>query len=146
MRKERWAPPIGDCVKINVDASFDPDILRGTTGAVIRDKKGKFIAACNACLDMVQDVLSAEALALKHGLFLAESMGCNRVAVSSDNSELIEIMKNERPPTGIAAAIYHDFFSMESDFVRIKYEHANRETNSVAHELAQLTKFQTSRV
>lgn len=37
-------------------------------------------------------------------------------------------------------------FPMESDFVRVKYEHANRETNSVAHELAQLAKFQTSRV
>ena len=55
-------------------------------------------------------------------------------------------MKNERPPTGIATAIYHDCFSMESDFVRVKYEHANRETNYVAHELAQLAKFQTSRV
>ena len=71
LRKDRWAPPTGDCVKINVDASFDPDMLRGTTGAVIRDKKGKFIAACNACLDMVQDVLSAKALALKHSLFFS---------------------------------------------------------------------------
>ena len=59
---------------------------------------------------MVQDVLSTEALALKHGLFLAESMGCNRIVVSSDNSELIKIMKNERPPTGIAATIFQDYF------------------------------------
>ena len=66
--------------------------------------------------------------------------------MSSDNSELIEIMMNERPLTGIAAAILHDCFSMEPEFVRVKYEHANRETNSVAHELAQLAKFQASRV
>ena len=110
LRKDKWAPPTSDCVKINVDASFNPDMLRGTTGAVIRDKKGKFIAAYNARLDIVQDVLSAEALALKHGLSLAESMGCNRVVMSSDNNESIEIMTNERPPTGIAAAILHDCF------------------------------------
>ncbi|KAE8801547.1 hypothetical protein D1007_22871 [Hordeum vulgare] len=96
-------------------------MLRGITSAVIRDKKGKLVAVCNACLDMVQDVLSAEALALKHGLFLAESVACNRVVVSSDNSELIEIMKNERPSIGFAAAIVHDCFSKEPNYVRIKH-------------------------
>ena len=55
-------------------------------------------------------------------------------------------MMNERPSTGIAATILHDCFSMESEFVRVKYEHANRETSSVAHEIAQLAKFQASRV
>ena len=39
VRKEIWTPPMGDCVKINVDTSFDLDYLRGTTSAVIQDKK-----------------------------------------------------------------------------------------------------------
>ena len=30
-------------VELNVDASLDHDLLRGTMGAVLRDDKGKFI-------------------------------------------------------------------------------------------------------
>ena len=43
-RIEGWMrPPLG-FVKLNVDASFDQDMLRSTTGAVLRDDKGRFIA------------------------------------------------------------------------------------------------------
>lgn len=39
-----WSiPPMG-FVKLNVDASFDHDLLRGTVGTVLRDDKGRFIA------------------------------------------------------------------------------------------------------
>ena len=33
-----------DFVKLNVDAFFDHDLLKGTAGAVLRNDKGKFIA------------------------------------------------------------------------------------------------------
>jgi hypothetical protein len=36
-----WSKPIKSFVKPNVDASFDADDLRGTTGAIIRDSQGK---------------------------------------------------------------------------------------------------------
>jgi hypothetical protein len=68
-----WVKPISDHVKVNVDTSFDADQLRGTTGAVIRDCKGNFVAACNTKLDFVFDALSAVAHALKQGLILAET-------------------------------------------------------------------------
>jgi hypothetical protein len=41
----RTKPPL-DSVRVDVDASFDADNLRGTIGAVVRDYKGHFIAAC----------------------------------------------------------------------------------------------------
>ena len=39
-------PPMGS-VKLNVDASFDQDMLRGTTEVVLRDDKGRFIVGGN---------------------------------------------------------------------------------------------------
>jgi hypothetical protein len=78
-KREGWVKPLSDHVKVNVDASFDEDQLRGTTGAVIRDCKGNFVAACNTKLDFVLDALSAEAHALKQGLILAETMGCHLI-------------------------------------------------------------------
>lgn len=49
-------------VKINVDASFDEDSFTGTTGVVIRDNKGRFMAAKKFKVDSVLDGLSTEAL------------------------------------------------------------------------------------
>lgn len=58
-----------------MDASFDEDNLKGTTGVVVRDSKGKFIAANNSKIDTVLDVLSVEAMALKEGFLLLNPWG-----------------------------------------------------------------------
>ena len=46
-RKEGWSRPPMGFVKLNVDASFDHDLLRSTTGDVLRDDKEKFIVCGN---------------------------------------------------------------------------------------------------
>ena len=45
-RGARTRPPMG-FVKLNVDAYFDHDLLKGTAGAVLRDDKEKFIVGGN---------------------------------------------------------------------------------------------------
>jgi hypothetical protein len=39
-------------------------------------------------------VLIAEAIALKQWLVLAQSLGCNRTIMESDNMEVVETMNN----------------------------------------------------
>ena len=46
-KNEGWRRPPMRFVKLNVDASFDHDQLRGTAGAVIRDDRGNFIVGGN---------------------------------------------------------------------------------------------------
>ena len=43
MKRGGWSSPLTGFVKLNADASFDHDLLRGTIGAVLRDDKGRFI-------------------------------------------------------------------------------------------------------
>lgn len=45
IKAEAWTKPPVDCFKVNVDAGFLEDDLRGTTGAVIRNSHGEFVAA-----------------------------------------------------------------------------------------------------
>ena len=91
---EGWTrPPLG-FVKLNVDASFDQDMLRGTAGAVLRDAKGRFIVGGNWKMDWCADVLTAEATTLRFGLLLAQKAESNRLVVNSDNMELIDTTKN----------------------------------------------------
>ena len=46
-----WSRPPMGFVKLNVDASFDHDLLRGTAGAVLGDDKGRFIVGGNWKID-----------------------------------------------------------------------------------------------
>lgn len=74
-KRRGWLRPPKGFVKLNVDASFDQDLLRGTSGTVIRNDEGKFIAEGNWKTDWCADVLTTEALALRHGLSLAQKAG-----------------------------------------------------------------------
>ncbi|XBH88029.1 hypothetical protein VPH35_075380 [Triticum aestivum] len=127
-------------VKLNTDASFDHDRLSGTAGAVLRDDKGRFIAGGNWKFDWCADVLTAEVLALRFGLLLAQRAGCNRLDVNSDNIEVINTMKNGGQSAGAAAAVFDDCYFLACDFSLTRFEHCNREANRVAHELARLAK------
>lgn len=53
--------------KLNDYASFDQDLLRGTTRAVLRDDKGNFIAGENGKIDDYADVPTASLLPLHKG-------------------------------------------------------------------------------
>jgi hypothetical protein len=83
-------------LKFNVDARFDIDILNGITGAVARNDKGQFIAACNS-IKYVHDALSDEAHEMKQGLQLAQSLGCSRIIISSDDHDV----DKDKPKSGL---------------------------------------------
>ena len=136
-----WSIPPRGFVKLNVDAAFHHDLLQGTAGAVLRDDKGRFIVRGNWWIEWCDNVLTAEVLALKFGLFLAQKAGCNRLVVNSDNMEVIDIMKNGGHSAGVAAVVFDDCYFMACDFTLIRFEHCNREANKVADELARLAKF-----
>ena len=60
---------------INVDGSFAEITGDGSTGVVIRDNSGGFIAASYSYISHVLDATMAEAFALRDGLLLAQQIG-----------------------------------------------------------------------
>jgi ribonuclease HI len=140
LRTMGWVKPLQNFVKVNVDASFDADDLRGATGAVIRDCHGAFLAASRGRLEFVHDAMTAEVHALKQGLLLAQSLGCNRVICCSDNLDVVQAMKEGGYSHGVSAAILDDCYYLASNFPKIQFEHNYREANMVAHELARLAR------
>ncbi|KAK1617353.1 hypothetical protein QYE76_022870 [Lolium multiflorum] len=60
-----------------------------STGCIIRDSQGQFLAACRVEIEGVIDVTTAEAQAVRDGLRLAERIGCNNVEVESDCLEVV---------------------------------------------------------
>lgn len=66
------------------------------------------VAKCQ--FQFVEDAATVEAMALRDGLALAESVGCNRIVVNSDCMEVIEVMKRGGNSLGLAVAIFEDCF------------------------------------
>jgi hypothetical protein len=96
--------PLKDFVKMNVDVSFEADLLEGTTGAVIHESFANFVAAKNSKIEHVHDAMPAEVHTMKDVLILAQSIGCNRIILDSDCLEVISIIMEGGNSLGIAAA------------------------------------------
>lgn len=140
LKREGWAKPQRGYVKLSIDGIFDPDLLTGSFGVVIRDSVGKFVARGDGKIDWCGDSLMAEAMALRFGLSLALSAECNKMEVNSDNTEVIETMKNGGRSSSVAAVIFDDCYHLACDFPHVIFDHVPREANYVAHELAKLAK------
>jgi ribonuclease HI len=105
---QRWKRIQPRQLKLNVDASFHEDSSAGATGAVIRDYKGRFVAACSKKLPNVVSVTMAEAMAMKYGLELASRLGCNSVKAESDLTVIINTLLGTEAEWGAEAAMYAD--------------------------------------
>ena len=67
----------------------------------------------------VFDALSAEILALKNGLMLAQMVGCNKLISCSDNSSVIEAMEDGGYSNGTAATTLDDCYHLATEFPKI---------------------------
>ena len=136
IHRHGWVKPRENYVKLNVDASFNVDAGTGSTGVVIRDDKGFFLAASCRGLPFVSDPATAEAHVLRDGLILAGQLGCNRIEVNSDSMEVIETMRNGGNSLGVAAAIYEECTMLCRNFGVVIFDHSLREANMAAHLVA----------
>ncbi|KAK1661707.1 hypothetical protein QYE76_049866 [Lolium multiflorum] len=96
-------------------------VPEGANGAVLRDEKGIFIAACCCGIEHVGDAPTAEARGLRDGLVLAGQMGCSKLEVNSDCMEVINTMEQEGNSVGHAAAIYEECAFLARGFAKIPF-------------------------
>ena len=133
---KKWQKPVEGFLMINVDGSFDETRGIGSTGAVIRDTSGSFIAASYSYISHVLDATMAEASALRDGLLLAQQIDCTRVQIQADCSEVVDIMRDGGFSATASAVIFEECNHLWEEFVEISISHCHREGNQVAHELA----------
>ena len=137
-KEDGWKRPPGGEILLNVDASYKPEVGSGSTGAIIRDSSGSFIGARVNFFEHMADAATAEVTALKEGLILAQSLGCNRIRIHADCLEVVETMRQGGFTATISSPIYDDCILMWQDFVSISLDHCNREANCVADILARV--------
>jgi ribonuclease HI len=134
----RWEKPEARQTKVNVDASFHCDDRAGATAAVIRDVQGKFMAASSTYYPNLSSTASAEALAMREGLALANRYGGDNVIMESDSLETVNACNGDEAWWGEESAIFADCVDLASFIDKIQYRHCPREANEVAHEIAKV--------
>ncbi|KAE8813045.1 hypothetical protein D1007_09808 [Hordeum vulgare] len=129
-------PPGAGLYKLNVDACFNIDSGTGSSGVVIRDDKGTFMAALCSDIPFADDAVSAEARGLCDGLILANELGLEKLVVESDCIEVVDTMLDSGNSLGPAAAIYEECSFLAHNFSFIQFQFCPREANMAAHILA----------
>ncbi|KAH9791666.1 reverse transcriptase-like protein [Citrus sinensis] len=91
-----WQSPPPGCFKVNVDASVVVEQRRVGLGAVIRDARGKVIAAATKPSCFQQEVAYAEAEAARFGVAIAEKVGCWPLIIETDSQEVVDLVLNKK--------------------------------------------------
>lgn len=131
-----WNPPGAGLYKLNVDACFNTDAGTGSSGALVRDDKGTFMAALCSDIPFAEDAGSAEARGLRDGLLLANELGLEQLVVECDCMEVVDTMCDGGNSLGPAAAIYEECAFLAKNFSFIQFQFCPREANMVADTLA----------
>ena len=134
-RDHMWRKPTRGSVKINVDATFCGETMKGATGAVARDDQDGFIAAASWFIPHVQNAEAAEIAAIRNGFYLAAKIGCNSVIVESDSMNTIEAT-NQHEYLGPETAIISESKSLGKELSKADVVHCFRKANSVADSIA----------
>jgi ribonuclease HI len=132
-RMVQWQRPELGWVKVNTDASFDPNSFTGSAGVVIHDHAGMVVSGAARWFDGVPDVLAAKALAAKEGLELALEMGYERVLLEVDCNNLKTLLEDRSCMRSSSRGLCFDIIELGRSFNEFRVEWVCREANSVAH-------------
>ncbi|KAK1615866.1 hypothetical protein QYE76_021383 [Lolium multiflorum] len=134
--KHGWTKPPSGYVKLNTDAAVNLDLRHASTGCIIRDSSGQFLAACRVPIEGVIDVTTAEAQALRDGLRLVERIGCNNVYIEIDALDVVEAVKEPDLHRIVGMPFLDECRAIVAGFASTLLNHCPREANKAAHALA----------
>jgi hypothetical protein len=128
--KKNWEPPGTGKIKVNVDGAFVED---GTAGfrVVIRDEKGN---ALLSAWEVINNAASAEEVKL------ALMWSPKPTILESDCSTAIKLLVKPDDQRSPSVFIVRNTIQVAEGLPSIVFKHVKREQNSVAHELAQLSR------
>ena len=135
-RNTVWRKPSFGTFKLNTDAAWCKDSLRGGVGWVARDFAGLLQAAGGTgglfCLSAVM----AEACAIRSRLEACLKLGFRKILVESDANELIQMIRKETSPDFNIECILGDIETLACCLESVTFVFAPRESNRAAHSVA----------
>ena len=122
-RVHKWKRSKARHVKLNVDASFHADEGSDATAAVLRDDKGRVIAAQCRYIQVAA----------------ANTSGFNRVEAKSDSLNVVNCCQGQNQWWDAAATVFAECIDIATLIGKVIFSHCFRKANSIAHELAKFS-------
>ena len=88
---------------------------------------------------MAADVSTVEAMAMRDGLNLANSLGFNRIEAESDSLSVVNYCQGQNQWWDAAAAIFAECIDTSTSIGKVIFLHCYCDAISVAHELAKFS-------
>ena len=133
-----WQSPLPGYFKVNVDASVVVEQRRVGLGAVIRDARGKVIAAAMKPSCFQQEVAYAEAEAARFGVEIAEKVGSWPLIIETDSQEVVDLVLNKKSTRTELYWVISDLQACIKRQQQISIQYTPRASNVIAHNLARL--------
>lgn len=102
-KQTMWTPPPEGGFQLNVDAATSSKDQKAGLGAVIRDSRGKVVAAGIQQTLLKGNVSLAEAEEVHWGMQVARKVGLSSLIIESDCLEVVELANNIK---GIKSEIF----------------------------------------
>ncbi|XP_019160107.1 PREDICTED: uncharacterized protein LOC109156727 [Ipomoea nil] len=137
LNNEVWSPPPEFMLKCNFDAAvFDND---AGVGAIIRDHRGKFVAAFNSRFACARDPLLAESMAAKEALSWLKANDFRNLILESDSLLFCNRFVSSSLDLSYVGLVVKQCRSIANDIRNVSVHHVKRSANHVAHVLARVT-------
>jgi ribonuclease HI len=131
-----WTTPLAGWYKCNVDAAFHQQINKTSTGWILRDHFGRFVAAETTWFDGNCSIVEGESIALLEALKVINQRGYSHVVFESDSKNLVDAIHHLRGGNSefsLLVSNINNFLACNQNFL-VKF--VRRQANMVAHTLA----------
>ncbi|XP_057452882.1 uncharacterized protein LOC130744739 [Lotus japonicus] len=133
----KWKAPPSGFYKLNVDAAIKTNIGIGL-GAIIRNNKGKTMAAATWMIEEIEDSALAEAAGVKWALKLAKDLGFDRVLLETDSLLFVKQWENNQSGISYLGDVVRECKYISSAFSLCTVSHVKRACNVVADFISNL--------
>lgn len=133
IQNDKWTPPNGDMLKINIDATTDMEMARGAVVVIVRDRNGDMLTSISKRIPC-SSPLQAEARALLEALHLVEALNIQQVIICKN---LVDCCFSKEAPWQIASDI-HSIKTKLMSLPLVTIAWARKTANKVAHVAANL--------
>lgn len=146
VQKPVWRRPPEQWYKFNTDGAFFANEKNGTTGAVIRDQDGRFVAGRSAWYGSISEAIMIEAIACRDGVQLAKQMNLTKVCLETDCLELTKLWDSLNTQRSAVSLILQGIWDITRSFHEFSFVYVSRNCNRVPHECARQATREHTRV
>ncbi|XP_074298618.1 uncharacterized protein LOC141629534 [Silene latifolia] len=132
-----WKRPVGEVLKVNIDAAVMAGVGVGL-GAVCRNDRGQIVWCAVEQGGVEMDPAEAEAATILYGLKEARRKNNSRVILEGDCSTVIHDLQLRRKGRSSIYLLYNDIYAFCNFFDSVSFNWVRRDFNKVAHELTHL--------